>query len=255
MTDVAIYRSVEPVGGRIISDYVSGGTRFLEVRLDRAVDSVLRAEVNRVASPAVELFSPSLVGIAVPVQYEGVRSAQLAVVISAESAVSLRTTGVIPTSPGIGSRVEIIDAEAQALQSAVRALMMSPGTDVDEPLRGGGLRNLAGQLVNADDTSRLVRVAHTAVQRYNAYAAALNRRSRRGRLASGYRVVRVELLSLRVYTRAEAQQRLGIRTAATTSGFTASNYDPNDAVIAVSLGHDLRSPRGTTSRVSSAVAV
>lgn len=254
MTDLAVYRTIQPVGGRVVQEYVTD-YRYLVVRLDRRVDTVVSATINRIPSQAVELLSSDLVAIAVPERYVDVRPAALSVVIQAEAAISLLSSGTVPTSIGVGPRVELIDGAAQALQNAVRTLMMSPGTDVDDPLRGGGLRNLSGQLVSRDSTTELVRIVQTATQRFNAYTAASSRKGTRGRVASGFRVIRVETLSVRVFSRAEAQRSLGILTAGTTDALSASNYDPNDAAIAVSLGHDLRSPRGRLSRVSSAVVV
>ena len=118
-------------------------------------------------------------------QYQVVVEGSLALEASA-------TPGLTPVRIGFGRNVTTVSGASLAVQEAYRELMLTPGSDYRNPLRGGGLlRVVRGLKLATDDVQGPVR---TCVDRANRSLA--SRRSGSGQ----YRVTRIDLVSARVGT-------------------------------------------------------
>jgi len=255
MTDLALYRAVEGYTGAILTVFRDDEDGYLraEIRLKANVSTVYRATVNGVDSPVVELLSDTVVRAAIPVQMETLTLSQLRIVCYADAGLDQTENAALPATIGFGLRVGMHNPEMQALQRAVRSLMMSTGSDIWEPARGGGLRQLKGLLIDPSNTARLVQLVQIAVDRYNSNVTQ-SRSSKRK--ASSHLVTRMEVLSVRAMTAAQAEYEYLAKDAPEEVELINSlSADPNEVVIAASIMHDLRGPTGKITRVSSAVAV
>jgi hypothetical protein len=255
MTDLALYRAVEAYTGSILTLFrdEEDGLLRAEVRLKAEVSTVYRATINGTDSPKIELLSNTVLRVAIPAAFESLPLSQLRVVCYADASLSQTEKTALPATIGFGLRVTMHNAEMQALQRAVRSLMMSMGSDIWEPNRGGGLRQLKGLLIDPSNTARLVQLVQIAVDRYNSNAS--TRRSTKKR-ASQYQVTRMEVLSVRAMTAAQAEyEYLTKAPSEEVELINSISADPNEVVIAASIMHDLRGPTGSITRVSSAVAV
>jgi len=255
VSDIALYRAVEGYATRVgglFRDDIDGFLRA-EAHLPQNVSTIYRATVNGRLSPAVEMLSNRVALVAIPPELEILTRGEIEVVCFADATLEQTEKAALPATVGFGLRVTEYDGEMQALQTAVRSLMMSAGTDVWDPSRGGGLRNLKGVLVDANDMTRIVRRVQIAVDRYNANVGTRRTRTPRRRPAK-YQVVRMETLSVRALSHRDVEQRF-LNKAAYSGGESLTAGDPNDVVISVSIGHDLRGPKGRVRRISSAMAV
>lgn len=261
--DVALYRASEAVGGRV--ERVIGvdpidGLKRVEILLDRPVSVILKVEVNRRASPEIVQYGAKRVTVAVPSEISGLALHLLVFVVFAEISFDQINQTPVPTSIGIGLRPATIDKESQALQTAVRTLLMRPGTDIWSPERGGNLRALRSQLVSGDDTTRLTRIVQVALDRYNSSAARLSSpgrtRTSAPRKMATHRVSRITLQFVHLLTRERAERVLGLLTTASTStSVLRDNLDASDKVIAVSMLMTLQGPRGASASASTAISI
>lgn len=262
MTDIALYRASESVGGYIDRALPPDelGRISVSLVLDRPVDVVLMVTVNGLPSPSIEIYGERKVIAKVPQQLVYADPSELVFVVIAEVSFELINETPVPTSIGIGLKPSLINNEAEALQTAVRSLYMDPGTDIWNPSRGGGLRSLRSQLVGRGDEARLAQIVNVAIDRYNATAGRLRSfgRSRTSvrRTVNRYRVARMQLQSLRILTQASAQAQLGSTPAiGSTREDIFRNVDPSDPVIVTSILMFLQGPEGSTEQVSSSLTV
>lgn len=262
MTDIALYRTVESVSGRIEKLFPAeeDGLRRVEILLDRPVSTVLKVEVNRRASPEVIQYGERRITAAIPLELSNLALDLLAFSVVVEISFDQINQTPVPSLVGIGLRPSTIDRESQALQTAVRSLLMSPGSDSWDRSRGGGLRQLRNVLVSEDDLSRVTRVIQVALDRYNSQASKLTSFGR-SRVSSvrrppTHRVTNIELQFVKFMQREQAERTLGLLTGvATNQSVLRENVDPTDRVIAISLLVTLRGPRGETTDVSTAVSI
>ena len=85
MTDFALYRAVEAVGGRIRSAFRGDdGVLRAIVELQSPVANVFVAEVNRVRSPLVEMATSTVAYVGIPEKFEEVALNRLAIILYAE---------------------------------------------------------------------------------------------------------------------------------------------------------------------------
>ena len=255
MTDLALYRAVEAYSGAVLTLFRDDEDGLLraEVRIRAKVSTVFRSTVNGVDSPLIELLSGDIVRVAIPAAFETMPLSQLRIVCYADASLDQAETNSLPATIGFGVRVGLHSPEMAALQSAVRSLMMSMGSDIWNPSRGGGLRQLKGLLIDPNDTSRLVQLVQIAVDRYNSNVGSGRTTKRK---ATTYRVTRMEVQSVRAMTAAQAEVEF-LSTSYSQEARVASSLssDPSDVIIAASIVHDLQGPSGKITRVSSAVAV
>lgn len=256
--DLACYRAVEPVTGRVLgivsaeanADY---GLPAVEIALKTPVATVVRATVNGTDSSVVELVGKQRVLVTVPEVVAQLDPRYWVVRVYAEVDYESLSDVPSPTSIGFGARVTTVAGPMEALQRAVRALLMDPGSDVYNRNRGGGLRRLKGLLLNPSDMSPVARDVQIAVDAYNRTVAATRLRMR----ADSWHVTRIEMLSIRALTPAQASAEFastrdrGVATDDSIAGSAA----PTDMILAISFGHDMRGPQGARIRSSSAIAL
>ena len=263
MSDIAAYRAAEVVGGELVNLMMDGGDVMAEVLLDYAVDSVIRARVNLIPSTRVEMVSGRRILVKVPTQLERYPASGLLMQVLAEVSYARFGESPVPVAIGMGSRLATIDAEAQALQTALRSLMMRPGSDFWDFSRGRDLLNLPGTLVSVSDITLASRKVQVAVDRYNSnLTQAAQSRVRpyqyavATRKAPTHRVVKIEAQSVRVMTRIEAEQQY-LKPSAIVSSDVApgSSGDANETMIVLNLVHLVQGPNSSAKPVASSITV
>lgn len=198
--DIALYRAVSPVTGevrRVLPPTTPEEGPTLHVWLDVPVQSVLRAEVNQHPVAGVELYGEQEVLLILPPRLRSASLPSLELAIFAEIDFKELEGRTVPGMIGIGRKPAAIDGPAEAVQRAIRELMMSPGTDSWNPERGGGLITLRKYtFAGIGEISRLVSVA---VDRFNRGGAAASRTRSSSRVSAiSVRSVRlVDLVTLR----------------------------------------------------------
>lgn len=257
--DLALYRAVERIGGVVISVRPTDeGDPSLVIRMDRPANTVLKVDVNRRLSPRVTLFGDRVMEVVIPEDIRGLDPRSLVVRIFAEVTYDRIGSTAVPSSIGIGLRPTTVDGELQALQTAIRSLRMSPGSDIWDYARGGGLLEESNTLYSREDTQRIARRFQVAVQRYNEQAAKIfgigRTRSTVRRRIPTHRVTRMEVQAVKVLVREDVENRLGIVDGVGFSvGQIRSALQSSELVIAASILTSLRGPNGSTSRVSTAL--
>lgn len=195
--DLALYRAISSVTGEVTRVFPAEnedvGPR-LQVRLDTAVQSILRAEVNQRPVAAVELYGEREVVLTLPKRLRSADVPTLELAMFAEKDFKDLEGQTVPGMVGIGNRAALLDGPAEAVQRAIRELMMAPGTDTWNPNRGGGLIFLRQYtLMDINEISRLVSVA---VDKYNRGAGSATRSAKRTSRVSAMSVRSVRLLDL-----------------------------------------------------------
>ena len=246
MTDISVYRPVAPVGGALESRYRENGEEFLQVLLDRDTDSVVMASVNDIPSPEILMIGIRRVACRIPASIKDLPTISLRVSVLAEVSLDDLTEVPVPAVIGLGPRPTVGDEVHTAMQSAVRTLLMSPGSDYDHPERGGGL--LLVQDGRFSDLASATRVVTVAVDRTNSYLA-------RSRSASGTtRVLRMELQNIRMIPRVLFEAQAAFRQYAAATVERLSRDTSSERVLAISLRMKVRLPNGQISDFSSSVA-
>lgn len=238
MADLSILRAAQLVGYRLVALCPEDdGTVRAELKLDFPVDAVLRAKVNGVLSDEVDLLGADSVLVALPPRMRSLAADELTFEVLVEGSVSTLSGGVTPGSYGIGLRPRQVEGLDEAVQYAVRSLMMKPGADVWSPARGGGLLSLRQKTLAASELADVASKVGVMVSRTN---ATLSTRKATG----GWRVVRISVREIRYLTAAEATSRYG-------GTFPSGWAQP---ILAVTLVHHVQGP-GETLDVASAVSL
>lgn len=240
--DIALFRAAAPVPGQVVrarapEDEESGPS--LELLLDRPVRSVVRAVINDRDAKRVELHGEREVVITLPSSFARVPLSALSVSILAEQELRDLEGRTVPGFFGVGSSLSMTEGPSEAIQRAIRELMMSPGTDTWNRTRGAGL--IAVRSYPLATEQELSRMVATSVSRFNTS----RQQARAGR--ASYRVTRMEVQSVRRITAIEARRSL---PAAPQGGTLLSS---SERVLSATFRMTLSGP--TQSSISSAVLV
>lgn len=188
MSDLALYRSVASIPGSLAARFVDDGDEWLEISLDRPVETVLGVTANGSNLSDILIVGKQRLRAKVPPPVRSIPNISLRIHVAAEIPFEQWGTLQIPSIIGIGPRPAISSDVLTALQSALRSLLMSPGSDYDHPSRGGGALRLIRDTMA--DLPELTRKLTIAVDKTNAY---LTRARTRGVTS----VSRIELRDVR----------------------------------------------------------
>ncbi len=119
---------------------VSPRSIIVEGRDFTAIDQVL---INGASAPSFVVYSPTRLVAEVPAE---MRDAILNEVIVLSSVPSLTENSLVEFT--LGSRVRTLSGSQRLVQTFVRHLMRTPGSNVFHPTSGGGLGRSVGQNIN-----------------------------------------------------------------------------------------------------------
>lgn len=235
--DLLIYRGMQPVLATLRGYNEESRELFLETK--ERVTTVGRVTVNRWPAASVQFYGERIIGVGVPPQITGPLSSLATTLRVSILALSRIGQTVRPGQPpssislGFGQSTEVEEGAEEALQRAIRFLLMAP--DPLEPNRGGGLLvSLRTPLLSEDQVKRLVLLACT---RYGSYVS-------KAPATSKWTVQEITPRSV---------QRVPLRTLAAEIGVIplgdtvdSAPIDETEIVYSISLLHRLKTPFGTT---------
>lgn len=168
-SDFSVYSAVESLDGTIIRQENRDGAKYLTIALQSPIRVLLRASVSGFNAAIEGIISRNVLELKVPSELTDIDSSEYEIAVLAEVRPSEVDSILAPASFGFGPRPSETNGESEAIQRAVRWLMIEPGSDIWDSQRGGGLASIASGVLLTEDLAPLTRRVTTAVDLYNSY--------------------------------------------------------------------------------------
>ena len=234
--DLSAYRAILTIRGKVTRTELP----YVYLQLNRDVDNIVSVKFSGALSPEVEIITPRLIKAMIP---GDTTNAVIGSEISVAAEVSpTNQNGVMtPNTLGFGLRPKTVDGRDEALQRAVRYLLMDPGTDIWYPGNGGGLKSLLSSVLLDTDLRSLSRDLSLVIDKYNSTAS-------RNRPKTRWSVGKMELHSIRSIP-------AGAPVVSVTGDTSSMHYVGDHPSIGVAIKHTLFGPTGKPEQASSVVVI